>query len=317
VAVHILTIWHLWNIGQPDQAWEFSTNYKLTLEDRQLANRLQSETRLALESSELEPLREGVLLLVSEIVEITAGIETVGDGGFQLELTRKLDRLMRKPTVDGWGAHQIAAIGDCLEPNGRKYSEFSQRLELSNLSSLAKRTIIQLDLLAMDLSYAALRQAAASLSGAPPEIRNPDRRRRVFIAYRRSHSELAEWLFTELQSAGQGQHFRPYLDRHEMRPGDWQQQLVAAIHSADFFMPVASTDYGEPDTVSAFELELAQARAKDEDNPQFIVPVFVPGAGVVSDLPLSNLDGHVIQDVSELTSGDSGLHAWFARVASG
>ena len=64
-------------------------------------------------------------------------------------------------------------------------------------------------------------------------------RTRVFIAYAREDSELAEKLYLALEARG----FSPWMDLRKLMPGqNWPRRIQDAIENADYFIACFSTN---------------------------------------------------------------------------
>ena len=91
-------IWHLRHVGDTEDRWLFSVNYKVPLESSTVRNSLQGETDPPISIVEHVDLLDRSRVLVTEIRGRTEYDTEISDGEFTIKATRRLDRLMRKPT---------------------------------------------------------------------------------------------------------------------------------------------------------------------------------------------------------------------------
>jgi hypothetical protein len=308
-------IWHLRNVGKPEDNWEFSANYKLPIENSVLRNLLQGETKPPIRLSDHPDLLKLVRVLVKEVRERTEGQIEIGEGAFAVKARRQLEQLMRKPTSPG-RERVVICIGDVVGPGGRKLQEFQEQPSIPDLSSASSDAVFGLDRLAAESCYRIFGDKARSLDGYPPEAIPTCRNVLVFIAYRRTYFDAAKRLYDVLLAAGEGTLFNPYLDYHSMQLGDWQEQIFDQIEKADIFMPVVSHDYAEPGSFGHKELMRAREVAKRRQLDDFFAPVFLGEVRSQAGLELRSFDGFEAASEQDLSSENRALYHWLGRAVS-
>ena len=129
---------------------------------------------------------------------------------------------------------------------------------MSSLSSVAQRTIAELDGLAVEIAYRRYLATLSHLTEFDASFRLPPRKYKVFISYRKTTGmSLAKEIHNSISNYANKSIFEPYLDEHELRLGDWESQIFTALEASDIFVPIVTEDYAYKGTISAKELERA------------------------------------------------------------
>lgn len=309
----LFPIWHLRPIDGPPESWRFSTNYKLSIEDTVLRSRLQAETDPPMRLTEEDNLEARVHALLSEVTILAGGPSTITEGDLSLHVTKRLRRLMRKPGQTG-RENELICVGDDLDAAGSAVREFSVVVDLAHLGAPSRRAVHELDMLSLRTCHTLFGDRLQTLQDYPPEAVPPLRRVSVFVAYRRSHEAEARRVHRVLEQMGGGSFFDPYLDLHDMRLGDWKQQLMARIDAADVFLPIVSADYADVGTVGLEELERARSSAEARGISDFFAPIFIGTPGTDAGSEIRSFDGFEVDDRSRLLSDSGALEAWLGRV---
>ena len=308
-------IWHVRKVGATEENWEFSVNYKVPIEDHVLRGLLQGETKPPLRIADYPDLLRLVRVLVAEIRRLTEAPVEMGEAGYFVRAYKQLDRLMRKPTSPN-RAKVLICVGDVVGPGGRKLQEFQREFRIDELSSPSRDAVYGLDRLGSETCYRIFGEKAGSLAGYPPEAIPTHRRASAFLAYRRTHDAEAKQLYDVLSQMGSGTLFEPYIDHHDMQPGNWQDQIFHKIESADVFVALVSSDYAESGTVGLQEFERAKQVAGRKQWDDFFAPVFVGETVSAAGVELRQFDGFEARTGDDISVENKALDRWLGRVAS-
>lgn len=307
-------IWHLGHVQDAEGQWTFSVNYKVPMDNNVLRTLLQGETVPPIRIADNSDLLGFCRVLIAEIRGRVEGITEIQEGDYSLKADKRLERLMRKPTI-GSRTHQLICVGDIVGPGGRKVQEFQREFDLNDLSAGSRSAVQRLDLLGTENSYRIFAEKATALDEYPADVVPAPKKVSAFIGYRRSHDDTAKRLFEALQTVGAGTLFTPYLDLHEMRPGGWAQQIFREIDSSDVFVALVSPDYADTDTVGLEKYKRGVAHAAKQGWDDYFNPVFLGNPATEIGLELKQVHGLIAHNVDELSNDNPNFQSWLGCVA--
>ena len=187
---------------------------------------------------------------------------------------------------------------------------------MTALSPSAVAAVEHLDGLAVEAAYRRHAEALKRATEIPVAQLPPPVKAKVFVAYRRSHFETAKALFAILSEFGHHTVFRPFLDHHDMRSGEWLPQLFREIENSDAFMPLVSGDYAVENTESRREYEKAKEVAADRKLEDFFVPIFIDRPTQEVAKELYKFDGLPLRSAREVVRDNRKLQHFLRRVAA-
>lgn len=310
--IYIDCIWHIRNVQADEKDWELSVNYKIPIENEIIKKLLVKETRVKL--IQLPDLLKWVRVLVTEIRSRTTESSPIEEAEFSVKTTQILSRLMWKFTYEK-PEEVIGCIGDVVGASNTKLRDFSIKMPIKSLSSASQSAFYRIKGKSIETAYKTFGERAKQLDSYPSEVIPPPKKVSAFIAYRRTHQDIAKQLYEIMGSMGAGTLFDPYIDYHEMELGDWKKQIFLRIDLTHVFVVIVSPDYAEPDTFGLVEYKRAKKKAATNGWNDFFAPVFIGKPKTDPGLELRVYDGFEAKDANEISKENRALQNWLGRVS--
>lgn len=278
-SIDIDVLWTLRDLRNSPESWSLYVNFIPMYESQKLRDFFYDSTQPDVNLSSVDPsLLDKVIRLVEEIRPLLPEPEPFKEEGLVIKTNAAWHALTHYP--NGTWSNKMQSVAEIRW--ARKIFIGSKELDtergyiiISSLSSMAQYAIKLLDGIAIETSY---RRHLKSLDLATEQFAcdfPPPRKIPVFIAYRRSCVGATRILHNILLTYGNQTCFLPFLDLHDMRLGDWKDQLFERIEKSRVFMPIVTDDYAEVGSVSYEEFEKADEINGREPSKLFFAPIFI------------------------------------------
>jgi len=274
--IDILVLFTLRDLRLQPGRWGMYINQLAKFESQSLRDAFYNSNRPDIPLCDHPELLRHAETLVRELRAVLPPVEPIEEGGVRFLPSGDLWAVTHYTRWESYGPEFLEWVRD-LRFGDRAYigAGHKGRVEIERLSAAAKAAIRVLDGFATERAYRRhMHDVQSFASGQPIEL-PPPRKAKVFISYRRSQLDTAKRIFDLLNSYGHHAHFSPFVDEHHPESGNLLERLLEEIEQSDLFMPLVSSDYAEPETISVREYEKARQVTVSRHRDDFFAPVLL------------------------------------------